>query len=171
MSTSVPKSSQDFIGKFLSKWRNRRVAKEIKPPFLDIACGENILVRNVPGGIGIDVINYGNTNLLVRNFYEIPFKKQTFQTVTIVASLNYFEYPKKVILECERVLRTGGNLILTSLNPFIGRLWHLFREPWAKHPGFSSKQLEVFICRSRLLLTKKSKFMFGMNSLYIFTKL
>lgn len=171
MTSDIPKSAQDIIGISLSRWRNSVVAKEIKQPFLDIACGENILSKIVGGGIGIDVVNYGSVDVLVKDFNELPFKTETFSSVSIVASLNYFEQPQKVISESERVLKPGGILILTLIDPQIGRLWHKFRESWAKYPGFSYQQLHALLRGSRLVLTKRSRFMLGMNNLYIFTKL
>jgi len=170
MTISIPKSSQDFIGKCLTRWRNNRVAREIRAPFLDIACGDNLLVKDVPGGIGIDVVDYGRANFLVDNIHLLPFKKESFQTVTIVASLNYFDDPIRVLRESERILRVRGVLVLTLLDPFIGKLWHSLREPWAKYPGFSSRQVGSFISETTFILTKKSKFMFGVNNLYVLKK-
>ena len=62
----IPKSSQDSIGIYLSKWRNAKVARAVRQPFLDIACGDNILVNKVGGGFGIDVVNYGSVDVLVK---------------------------------------------------------------------------------------------------------
>ncbi|SPD74048.1 hypothetical protein PITCH_A2030192 [uncultured Desulfobacterium sp.] len=169
--TQVPKSAQDIIGFWLAGWRNNKVAKEIRQPFLDIACGDNILSEIVGGGFGIDVVNYGSVDVLVKNFEKLPFKESSFNSVTIVASLNYFDRPQKVILESARVLKPGGTLILTLLNPLIGMLWHVFRESWAKYPGFSYKQLQAFIRDADLIFTRRSHFMMGMNNLYIYTRL
>ena len=71
MTPDIPKSSQDIIGVCLSKWRNNKVAKEVKQPFLDIACGDNILAKKIGGGFGIDVVNYGGTDILVKDFNEL----------------------------------------------------------------------------------------------------
>jgi len=171
MTNSVPKSSQDIIGKWLSKWRNSRVAKEISPPFLDIGCGDNILAKKLKGGIGIDIVNYGNLDLIVKDFYDLPFERESFSSIAIVASLNYFGHTEKVLSECARVLRPNGTLILTLLSPLIGKFWHFFREPWAKLPGFSYQELKRLTQGAGLQITKKSKFMLGMNNLYILTKL
>ena len=171
MASDTPKSSQDIIGTCLSRWRNAKVAKEVKQPFLDIACGDNILSKKVGGGFGIDVVNYGSADVLVKDFNELPFKTETFNSVSIVASLNYFELPQKVLSESARVLKPGGTMILTLIDPLVGRIWHILREPWAKYPGFSYQQLRAFLRGSGLVLTKRSRFMLGINNLYIFTKL
>ena len=166
----IPKSSEDAIGRFLSKWRNTKVAKEIKVPFLDIACGNNILAKHVSPGFGIDIINYGSADVLVKDFNALPFKEESFESVSIVASLNYFDQPKRVLSEAARVLKPGGILILTLINPVIGRIWHVFREPWAKYPGFSFSQLQSFTDGTALRYTRRSTFMLGANCLYIYKK-
>lgn len=170
MAICISKSSQDVLGRLLSRWRNARVAKEIEAPFLDIACGDNRLVKRNSGGIGIDVLNYGSANVIVRSFCLLPFRRGAFQTITIIASLNYFEEPQQVLSECERVLKTGGRLVLTLLNPLIGRLWHSLREKWVLSPGFTYGEVETFLSGTRFHLTRRTKFMLGMNNLYIFTK-
>ncbi len=170
MTPDIPKSSQDIIGICLSKWRNNTVSKEIRQPFLDIACGDNILVRKIGGGFGIDVVNYGSADVLVRDFNELPFKTGSFNSVSIVASLNYFEQPQKVLSESARVLKPGGAVILTLIDPLVGRLWHMLRESWAKYPGFSYRQLKNLSQGIGLTLARKTRFMLGMNNLYIFTK-
>lgn len=167
---NIEKSSQDKLGVFLSKWRNKRVIKEIKSPFLDLACGDNRIVEQMDGGIGIDVINYGKADIIVKNFNVLPFKSDTFKTVTIVGSLNYFENPKGVLMECERILVRGGILVITILDPQIGRLWHFIREPWAQYPGFTFNQILHFIESTKFELKKKTRFMFGLNNLYVFRK-
>ena len=166
----IPKSSQDSIGIYLSKWRNAKVARAVRQPFLDIACGDNILVNKVGGGFGIDVVNYGSVDVLVKDFNVLPFKTGSFNSISIVASLNYFDYPNKVLSESARVLKPGGDIILTMMEPTVGKLWHRFREPWAKYPGFSYVQLRIIAKGIGLEFKRRSRFMLGINNLYILTK-
>ena len=96
MSTDIQKSihAQDPLGRFLARWRNRRVAQEIVPPFLDIACGDNFLARQLlDGGTGVDVVDHGDADVIVEDFSNLPFDAQQFRSVSIVASLNYFDDP------------------------------------------------------------------------------
>ncbi len=167
----ISKSSQDIFGRLLSIWRNREVLRHIIPPFLDIGCGDNRLASRNEGGIGIDVINYGKADIIVQDFRTLPFKPDTFKTITIVGSLNYFESPEVTILECERILIKSGMLIITMLEPKIGKYWHSIREPWARYPGFTFDQLVQLTKTTKLQLFNRSKFMFGLNNLYIFRKL
>jgi len=164
--------AQDFIGKRLAKWRNYHVAKQIVPPFLDIACGDNLLAHGRGNeGIGIDIIDHGSADLIVSDFADLPFESESYMTITIVASLNYFDDPISVMTECKRLLKPDGRLIVTMLAPAVGLLWHLFREPWAKHSGMSSEQIATIAHSSGLQLIRKFRFMFWMNSLYVLKKI
>lgn len=166
----IPKSSQDVLGRWLSRWRNRRVAKEIEPPFLDLACGDNCLKNMIAGGLGVDIMNYASADLIVKDFTHLPIKSDSFNTVAVVASLNYFSDPALVLAECARVLKPGGRLVMTMIRPIIGKIWHSLREPWASSAGFSCRQIDSFMKALPLRLTNKSGFMFGLNQLYVYKK-
>lgn len=166
----IPKSSQDIIGKWLSHWRYNKIANEISPPFLDIACGDNILKKKLKGGFGVDVTNYGTADIIVKDFSRLPLKADTFNSVAIIASLNYFENPSSVLSECVRVLKSDGLLVITMIYPIYGKIWHFFREKWAFYPGFSYRQIKTYMRGLPLRLQKKSRFMLGMNQLYVFKK-
>jgi SAM-dependent methyltransferase len=150
--------------------RNSVVAREIRPPFLDIACGDNRLARSIAGGVGVDILDHGYADLIVQDLAHLPFPAAVFQSVSIVASLNYFDDAEQVLCECARLLRPDGVVIVTLLNPMIGKMWHFIREPWAKYPGFSSAQLAELSRASRLRIARKSRFMLGINDLYLLKK-
>ena len=166
----IPRSSQDLLGRFLSAWRNRRVLKEIVPPFLDIGCGDNRLVQMAGTGIGIDIMDYGKADIIVKDFSALPFQSGSFNSIAIVGSLNYFDAPEPVLFECERVLAQDGKLIITMIDPGIGRVWHHIREPWAKQPGFKLDQLIGFTQKTGFPSNHRSRFMLGLNNLYVFRK-
>lgn len=160
------KSSQDALGQFLAAWRNRRIAREVVAPFLDVACGDNRLVRSRPGGIGVDIVDYGAGATVVERLDRLPFADGTFACVTIVASLNYCDDPRMVLAESARVLRTDGRVLLTTIDPSVGRLWHRFREPWASAPGFDEQELAGLLRGLPLRITRRRRFMLGLNHLY-----
>jgi SAM-dependent methyltransferase len=166
----IPKSAQDIIGKWLSHWRYSKVEKEISPPFLDIACGDNFFKKKLKGGFGVDVTNYGNADIIVKDFSCLPLKADTFNSVAIIASLNYFENPSSVLAECVRVLKPDGLLVITMIYPILGKIWHFFRERWVVYPGFSYQQIKTHMKGLPLHFQKKSRFMLGMNKLYVFKK-
>ena len=168
--TDVPKSTQDRLGIILSGWRNRVVSREVRPPLLDIACGLNVLARQFDGSVGIDIQDYGTTDRVVEDFTKIPFPDKSFRTITIVASLNYFDDPVGVLRECARLLTDDGQVVLTLLDPAVGRQWHRFREPWAKRPGFTSSSVDEMAAQVGLNVVRRSRFMLGLNWLYVLKK-
>jgi SAM-dependent methyltransferase len=168
--TAPTKSSQDWIGRFLSAWRNRRIARELTTPYLDIACGDNRLVREVAGGVGVDVVDYGAGAEIVERLDRLPFADGGFACVCIVASLNYFDDPRAVLAECARVLRADGRLLVTLIDRGVGSVWHRVREPWARVPGFGRRELEQMAAGLPLLLSRHRRFMLGLNHLYEFTR-
>ena len=63
-----------------------------------MACGDSRLVRSYIGqGKGIDIQNFKNVDLLVGDLSRIPLPNQSFETATIVASLNYFQTHEKYL--------------------------------------------------------------------------
>jgi len=168
--TSPPKSSQDGLGKWLARWRNAVVREEVLRPFLDVACGHNLLAATDPRGFGVDVVNHGGADFIVGDFCHLPLRRGAFRCVTIVASLNYFDRPEQVLAECARVLDPDGVIVVTLLGPVTGRLWHLFRESWAKAPGLSSKELARQGTLAGLRLERHRRFMLGLNNLYVLGK-
>jgi ubiquinone/menaquinone biosynthesis C-methylase UbiE len=49
--------------------------------------------------------------------HELPFVDQSFDVVEIHEAIYYMERPRQVFLECRRVLKHGGALIVSSVNP------------------------------------------------------
>ena len=138
---------------------------------LDVACGLNLLACKFAESYGIDIQDYGDTDLVVNDFTDLPFDTASFETITIVASLNYFEDPPKVFAECGRILKPDGRIILTVLEtPAVGKIWHRFREPWARRSGFSRDQLEGITRQASLRVVQKKSFMLGLNNLYVLMK-
>lgn len=164
-------NSRDIIGNYLSRTRNQIVLKYIKGKLMDLGCGDGQLIQSYDGqAIGVDIKNYGAADIVVDNFNSIPQDDQSLDTITIVASLNYFETPKEVLAECYRILDKDGLLILTMPNAHVMKIWHAFREKWAHRSGYSFKQLDDLLTSSNFRLDKKKSFLFGLNHLYIYKK-
>ena len=160
---------KDLIGSLLSKWRMGRVLPEIKGVLVDLSCGDNMLVRAYGRGTGVDVKNYG-ADVVLKDFRTLPFESSSVDTVTIVASLNYFDDVHATLKEVHRILEDDGILILTMSNEYVMKVWHLFREPWAKQSGFSLKEMKTFLELAGFVIKKRRFFMFGVNSVYVCTK-
>lgn len=165
-------NKRDKVGHYLSKSRNKFVLSYIKGRLLDLGCGDGELIRSYKDEAdGVDIKDYGYASIIAPNFSQLPIKDRSYNTVTIVASLNYFENPNDVLDEVRRVLTDDGQLILTMPNALIMKFWHKIREPWANHSGFSKSKLISIATRSNYELIEQKKFLCGLNALYVFKKL
>lgn len=100
------------------------VAREIRGRTLDMGCGKwnrfiNEFARG--NGVGIDVFKYeGLTNAhIVSDMTRLPFPDASFDSVTYIAAINHVPESKRdlELKEAYRVLRPGGNIVITMGNP------------------------------------------------------
>jgi len=78
------------VRKILLRWRVRMVLPHIRGRLLDIGCGTNLLVRPYDGeGIGVDVYQWGDVDLVVEDSAKLPFESGEFDTVTIISAINH----------------------------------------------------------------------------------
>jgi SAM-dependent methyltransferase len=170
----------DFIGKILNNYRINNVMPYIQGKLLDIGCGYNKLVRLYKNGIGVDVFDWGDVDLIVEDTSRLPFGDKSFDTICIIASLNHIPNREDVIRECYRLLTDNGRVIITMLSPGISRVWHKIREPWDEDQAARGmKEGEVFgltknaiirlFSNENFKLIMHYKFML-LNTLYIFSK-
>jgi len=101
------------------------VASRVRGRTLDVGCGRHdIFVREFldGDGIGIDVYAYDGLlpSQIVEDMHGLPFDDASFDTVTLVATLNHVpERDRDAELgEMWRCLRPGGNVIVTMGHPF-----------------------------------------------------
>lgn len=62
------------------------------------------------------IINYGlrNVELILSSAEVIPFDNNAIDLIVSNLGINNFENPKAVFKECNRVLKAGGKLVLTT---------------------------------------------------------
>jgi len=173
---------KDPLGKFLMNWRLRKVFRHIRGHLLDIGCGTNELVKSYKGeGIGVDVYQWGDVDLVVNNTANLPFEGETFDTVTITAALNHIPNRSEVLVEAHRVLRRTGIIIITMIPPMISRVWHFLRKPWdSDQQERGMKSGEVFGLKPQVvrhLLSEsgfdilfEKRFMLGINRMTVAKK-
>jgi len=164
--------SEDSLGKFLSNWRTNIVLKHTKGKLVDLACGDNRLVKKYGGGIGVDIEDYGSVDIVTNDFTKLPIESESVDTVSIIASLNIFTDRINSLKEINRILKSDGQLLVTMPNPPVLKLWYKFRKPpWELVPGFTDKQLNEMLAKANLTVHKKKRFMLFLNQLFVIKKL
>ncbi len=160
-----------------------RVLAEYRGKALDIGCRHNVIIKKYRElgncGEGVDIYHWDGADLIVEDTSRLPYESETFDTVSIVASLNHIPNRIDVLKEAHRLLRRDGRLVITNLTPFVSKVWHVFcfwdreyavrgglqeGEVW----GFTDKQLMQLVEAAGFRLIKKSGFLWGLNHLYVF---
>lgn len=107
------------------------VAAEVRGHCLDVGCGYgNRFITEYLGGngVGIDVFPYAGLSKeqIVEDLTHLPFPDASFDSVTFIANLNHAPEPQRdaELAEAFRVLRRGGNIIVTMGAPFIEVIVH-----------------------------------------------
>ncbi len=173
---------RDALGKFLLNWRIKTVLPHIYGRLLDIGCGTNELVRSYMGeGIGVDVYQWGDADLVVNNSAKLPFEDETYDTITIIASLNHIPNRSEVLVEAHRILRQKGRIIITMIPPEISRVWHFLRRPWdvdqrergMKHGevfGLTRREVHYLLSEAVFDILFERTFMLGINRITVARK-
>lgn len=145
---------------------------------LDIGAGPNTLINRYRQGVGIDVHDWGGGAMVVDDSANLPFKGNSFDTVTLIACLNHIPNRQGVLQEAKRVLKPGGQLIITMINPILGQIGHAI---WwysedKKRGGMQDGEMGGMWTKDILRLCNEAGFCFlsqkafvyRMNNLYIF---
>ncbi|HEY8270121.1 MAG TPA: methyltransferase domain-containing protein [Pseudobdellovibrionaceae bacterium] len=165
-------SNWDLLGVILSNWRTDLVIKHLpEGTFLDLACGDNRLVKKLGRGIGIDISNYGGSaDMVLPDFSKLPFEKNSINAVTVLAAFNYFDQPVSVLKEIRRVLSDDGCLIITQLDHRISKAWHQLRDRGLVRTAYSDQQLQEMFTAADLRIDVKERFMLGLNKVFVVRK-
>lgn len=107
------------------------VATEVTGYCLDIGCAYgNRFVKEYlnGGGIGIDLFPYEGLTAenIVPDFTHLPYADKVFDSVTFIASINHAPESQRdaELAEAWRVLKPGGNVILTMGLPIVELIVH-----------------------------------------------
>ena len=167
--------SLDPIGMTLSFWRTlvigNLISKSKDQKLVDLACGDNRLKQHLGFGIGVDIADYGQVDIVHKDFSNLPFETDSVDIVTILASLNYFDSPIDTLKDIRRLLKPEGLLIVTFLNQNISKYWHKLRDRNLKKIAFNKKELSELLEQSGLRIERDIPFMFGVNHAYLIRKI
>lgn len=183
---------EELLEPFLRKMRIRRIKRYIPGNCVlcDVGCGFSAkflhdIAPFIRKGIGIDkkVDNLKSDKIeLVRANIEkeLPVPSSYTDCVILLAVLEHLEYPTPVLIECHRILKPGGVLILTTPTPFSKPILEFLSFKLnivspveiSDHKNyFNSAQLIRILkeeCEFRSVTAKT--FQFGLNNFVVATK-
>ncbi len=188
--------TKDFnqLDLLICRWRLRQVRRHVQPgdTVLDFGCGHQaFFLRSVQGivsrGVGIDYDAADSRpapNLEVLGFHfrdRLPFADGTFDKIVLLAVIEHIPFDQRGVLlgEFRRVLRAGGQVILTTPTPasrplldFLAfRLKVISAPEIADHKHYYSRaDLAALAADHGFTCTAYQTFQFGLNSLAAFTK-
>lgn len=176
------------VDRFLQRWRIRVAAPYVSTGdrLLDIGCYDGALIERVrpriSGAVGIDPLadaaERGGVTILKG---AIPgddrLDSESFDCVTMLATLEHVEDPVAVSRYCFRLLKPGGRLILTVPHALVDRIVHVMVRlrmahgmDFEAHHGFDVRETEPTFARAGFRLVIKRVFELGLNRLYVFEK-
>lgn len=165
----------------LEEERIRAVWPYIRGRLLDIGAGRNRLVQCYGNGIGVDVYDWGGGALIVEDSSNLPFPDESFDTITFLACLNHIPYREAVLREAYRLLRPGGRVIITMIDPVLGWIGHKIfwwydrdqrdrgieeGELWGMWP----KEVKTLLQQTGFVVRLHKRFVYGLNNLFVAEK-
>lgn len=152
--------------------------KKVHGKLLDIGCGANNFVKSYGSGTGVDIANWDGVDVVVKDTSKLPFKKNTYDTVSYLACLNHIPNRDEAVIEAYRVTKKDGTLIITMITPLMGRFIHWWRfkndpdhqERHLDHDhelmGMSPKHIKEIVEKAGFEDLKRKRFVYGMNNIY-----
>jgi SAM-dependent methyltransferase len=160
--------------------------RQCRGQVLDIGCGTNDLARRYRSGqgraIGVDVHPWPGADV-VCDTAMLPFADKYFDTVVMLACLNHIRRSKRarVLQEARRVLKDGGHLLITMINPVVGFFAHTIRHRYdldqlergmgeEEDNGLWDGEVKRLVTENGFHIAQTVPFVFGLNRLYIARK-
>ncbi len=177
-----------FGDRFLQQWRIR-VAESWIPDgsrVLDIGCynGEFLqyMGNRIVDSIGIDPLapeikteNY----VLLKSTFNPPtnFVSDSFDAIVILATMEHILDPDSIAMECARILRPAGRVIVTVPSPLVDQIIDILVRirildgmSMEEHHGFQPSQIPHIFHKASLSLLTWRRFQLGLNNLFVFEK-
>ena len=169
----------DQITNFLQKKRIEKVLPLVKGKLLDVGCGNNLLVRKYGNGSGVDIHQYHDSVIVIKNAAELPFENESYDTITLTASLHYISNRIEALKEMYRILKPGGQILITDPEKYMSKLWYRLRRKSEyydqyktenKTYGFTIKEITNLLENASFKILTTKKFFFNLNRLIIAEK-
>lgn len=181
MSGSDRLSLGDRLVAWLEERRLDVALRHIRGRLLDIGCGENRLVRRHGNGVGVDIVQWGDVDLVIEDTSRLPYEAASFDTVTFIACLNHIPKREEVLDEAHRLLNPEGRVIATMIPPGLSALWHRIIRPWdpdqhGRHLdegevwGITNADMRALFERHGFVVERHERFDFGLNNLFVARK-
>ena len=165
----------------LAERRRQVVLAHVRGKVLDIGCGANRLVRQYGNGVGVDVYDWGDVDLVVADTARLPFADRSFDCVTFLACLNHIPNRQEVLREAYRLLKDDGRLLITMIPPLLSRVWHKLVAQWDEDQaergmkpgevwGLRPGEIRSLLQGAGFTLVGTEAFVFRLNKLYIAAK-
>jgi len=113
---------------------------------LDLGCGNN----KIKNAIGVDINKTSNADLIADLNFPLPFRNNSTDMVFAREVLEHLQFPKEFLQECYRILKSNGELMMTTpnrnswVNKIFKTYFHIGKNyQYLKHKKlFSSDELE-----------------------------
>ena len=153
----------------------------------DICCSRGKFLKRIEAtikeGIGIDarVKNHKSGKITLIN-YKInslfPLKSKTYDVVTLLASIEHFDNPEKILRESNRILKKSGRIILTTplmksnnILRFMAKIGIIDKALIDEHKElFNPKKMKLILEKIGFKDIKIKTFEFGLNMIIIARK-
>jgi SAM-dependent methyltransferase len=86
----------------------------------------------------------------VADVHALPFRASSFDAILVFHTLTYAERPQDALLECARVLRPGGRLVILSLDKHEQR--EITASYGERHAGFTPRALRSLLSLAGLVV-------------------
>lgn len=95
-----------------------------------------------------DLLQYVETRQVDMNTSPIPYPDQFFDTVTAGDVIEHVANPMAMLCECNRVLKSGGTLIMSTPNPYY--YWEAMQNLLVRFSWMKARQEGHFTCFTRI---------------------